>query len=176
MEGTNRLRIYADAIIGRVKGAYKKFDPKRRLPVNAVKPSEPTFPFGDEECVIAQVSGGNESIKCTNGDSILNGNKLKTKDLAKSEKLVDLQIPKIAYLNALSKRAAAKDIELVVVLEPSVYTDFSYDLDSIQKALKPKVLDNTSIYRDEPALWFDAGHLRYEGKKKYSSHLATQLK
>ncbi|GEM_PF-6488000 len=177
-EGTNKIRVYADGVSSRVKKSYDRFEPRKKISKKAEE-KKPAPLFDERECRIIQNSKkgkGKATLKCSNGDSILMGGGFDESKIAEKTVLKNLNPSKMKYLNQLHAFAKAQGSELIFVLEPTYKTEFLYDLSEIKSVLKAPLFDNTGLYRGNKDIWFDQGHLNYSGKKRYSEHLAGQLK
>jgi len=169
---------YSEPIFLKIKALYNRFEPhpketaKKQTTHRAIDYSQLA------KCQVFDIkvqSANHQTLKCTNGDGVLIGNRIDTRNI-KPQKLEKLNPQTIQYFQKLLEHINQKQTKATIILEPVFHNPYSYDLNAIKKEFKDiKIIDLTNFNLPDSD-WADNDHLNYKGREKYSSYLSTILK
>ena len=191
---------YSENIFYRVKSIYEIFDVKKkfnkqandlnRLVTNDLNIlgteilnnktfiDEPIYYSKLVNCEVFDIRRIDEyqtTLKCTNGDGVLVGVRIKNNNKITKE-LTKLNQQSVKYLQKLISNIDKEKIKVLIILEPSLNNTFIYDINDVKKEfIGIKFIDLTSL-KIQDKFWLDNFHLNYKGREHYSQYLSDLLK
>ena len=191
---------YSENIFYRVKSIYEIFDVKKKFnkqandlnrlvtnDLNRLSPEilnnktfidEPIYYSKLVNCEVFDIRRIDEYqtiLKCSNGDGVLVGARIKNNNNITKE-LTKLNQQSVKYLQKLISNIDREKIKVSIILEPSLNNTFIYDINDVKKEfIDIKFIDLTSL-KIQDKFWLDNFHLNYKGREYYSQYLSDLLK
>jgi len=171
---------YSESIYNKIKSVYQKFEPhnKKYNTQNKTNMQSDINYTQITKCNYfdrKDLDNGNISFRCENGDGILIGNNI-TNKTAKKKYFQKFNRQSIVYLQGIIDAIDTEQIKVLLVLEPILHNQYTYNLDKIKKKFKNIEIIDLTNYKIEDKYWADDTHINNKGKEIYSQHLMTHLK
>lgn len=191
---------YSEPIFYKVQSIYEKFDVKKKsniqnsnklfidksntLTSENVQKSNKLFIdksidyselVGCEIFSMKQTTNTQITLKCINGDGVLIGSNIKN-DIIEKKELKILNLQSIKYFKKLISNIDTNKVKVSIVLEPTLYYNYSYNLDEIKKQFTDIEIIDLTNFKIKKSFWSDNGHLNYKGREQYSQYLSDILK
>ena len=167
---------YSEALVLKSKLLYDRFQPKKKT---IVSNSVPIIKLDEKEydCLpfIVQKYNTNKTVvKCQNGDGFLLG-QINELPIRKAKVLKNINSLKLSILTKLVQKIKEKNIKVVVVFEPILYSKYIIE-NNLKNDLKGIEFLNLSDYSLNKKFIVDAGHFNIYGRDMYSNYLVKLLK
>jgi hypothetical protein len=166
---------YSESIFYKIKSFYSKFDP---IKVNVVAKNDNNKDLNYSKLVgcnvfdIKQISDNHQTLKCNNGDGVLIGISQPDKKNNVNNDLSDLNQDTISFLSRMIKEIKDNNIDIDIILEPIVNSQYHYDLENIKRNTEGARIIDLTNYSLNSNLWV-GGHLNYKGRNQYSQYLTS---
>ncbi|MBU3015746.1 hypothetical protein KO488_13330 [Poseidonibacter lekithochrous] len=111
---------------------------------------------------------------CTNGEGVMYGINFNAED--KNIVLNQINETHINLINSLIKEINSKNINIIIIFDPTYNKSFSYDLDKLKSLIKSKNIIDLTNYKIEKKYWANQSHLNIYGRDVYSEYLSDYFR
>jgi len=166
---------YSEALVLKIKLLYDRLEPIQKNTTNMVVPKPKNeMDYDCSPFIIQRYFRSKTIIKCKNGDGVLVGN-IDTLPIRKPKVLKYINKTKVNILKNLVKKMNANNIQVMVIFEPILYSQY-HIVNDLENDLEGINFLNLSEYSLDKKFIVDAGHFNVYGRDIYSRYLAAFLK
>ena len=116
-----------------------------------------------------------EIVLCTNGDGVIM-KKYIPQPFSNNKIILDMYNDNyIMYLKWLIETIHNNNSNPIIIFEPILHANYSYDMETIKLKLNTNAIINLTDFNLADNLWADSTHLNLEGRKAYTDKLIKVL-